>query len=45
MFGFIKKLKTVYEIPEPEAVGESALIVFHRLKDWTILKIALRIKV
>ena len=32
MFGFIKKLKTVYEIHEPEAVRERALKVFSRIE-------------
>jgi MoxR-like ATPase len=32
MFGFIKKLKTVYEIPEPESVRERAFRVFSRIE-------------
>jgi holliday junction DNA helicase RuvB len=32
MFGFIKKLKTVYEIPEPLSVRERALKVFSRIE-------------
>src|SRR5919199_143654 len=32
MFGFIKKLKTVYEIPEPLSVRERAIKVFSRIE-------------
>jgi Holliday junction DNA helicase RuvB len=32
VFGFIKKLKTVYEIPEPLSVRERALKVFSRIE-------------
>ena len=32
MFSFIKKLKTVYEIPEPLSVREQALKVFSRIE-------------
>jgi MoxR-like ATPase len=32
MFGFIKKLKTIYEIPEPVSVRERALKVFSRIE-------------
>ena len=32
MFGFIKKLKTIYEIPEPLSVREQALKVFSRIE-------------
>jgi hypothetical protein len=32
MFGFIKKLQTVYEIPEPLSVRERALKVFPRIE-------------
>ena len=32
MFSFIKKLKTVYEIPEPSSVRERALKVFSRIE-------------
>jgi hypothetical protein len=32
MFAFIKKLKTVYEIPEPLSVRERALKVFSRIE-------------
>jgi hypothetical protein len=32
MFGFIKKLKTVYEIPEPLNVRERALKVFSKIE-------------
>ncbi|MFL6381414.1 MAG: AAA family ATPase [Nitrososphaeraceae archaeon] len=32
MFDFIKKLKTVYEIPEPEGVRERALKVFSKIE-------------
>ena len=32
MFGFIKKLKTVYEIPEPLSVRERALKVFSNIE-------------
>ncbi|MFL6401471.1 MAG: ATP-binding protein [Nitrososphaeraceae archaeon] len=32
MFDFIKKLKTVYEIPEPEGVRERALRVFSKIE-------------
>jgi hypothetical protein len=32
MFGFIKNLKTVYEIPEPLTVRERALKVFSTIE-------------
>src|ERR671927_570800 len=32
MFGFIKKLKTLYEIPEPLSVRERAIKVFSRIE-------------
>ena len=32
MFDFIKKLKTVYEIPEPEGVRERAIKVFSNIE-------------
>jgi hypothetical protein len=32
MFGFIKKLKPVYEIPEPLSVRERALKVFSNIE-------------
>jgi hypothetical protein len=32
MFDFLKKLRPVYEIPEPEAVRERALRVFSRIE-------------
>ena len=32
MFDFIKKLKTVYEVPEPLSVRERALKVFSRIE-------------
>jgi replication-associated recombination protein RarA len=32
MFGFIKKLKTVYEVPEPLSVRERALKIFSRIE-------------
>ena len=32
MFGFIKKLKTVYEVHEPLSVRERALKVFSRIE-------------
>jgi hypothetical protein len=41
MFSFIKKLKTMYEIPEPSSVRERALKVFSNIEgldDIQILK-------
>jgi hypothetical protein len=32
MFDFIKKIKTVYEIPEPLSIRERALKVFSRIE-------------
>jgi hypothetical protein len=32
VFDFIKKLKTVYEVPEPLSVRERALKVFSRIE-------------
>jgi hypothetical protein len=38
MFDFIKKLKTVYEIPEPEPVRERAIRVFSNIEGLADIK-------